>query len=91
MCYFHTVGTIDYSLGDVNGTGSQAGDGIITSQDVTRIQNYVANNVSLTPRQKKLANVDGSYNANGVDTITMKDVLCLQKYLAGLPVPAPNP
>ncbi len=84
MQYFRTIATMDYFLGDANKSGG------ITSQDVTKIQNYIAGNTTLDSRQKKLANVNGSYDANGNDTITMVDVNYLQRYLADLPVPVPN-
>ena len=80
MYYFRTIATMDYPLGDANKSGG------ITSQDATKIQNYIAGNTTLDSRQKKLANVNGSYDANGNDTITMADVLCIQKYLAGVPL-----
>ena len=59
-------------LGDVNG------DGKIDIDDVTETQKYVANMLSFTEEQQKVADVtnDGKINID--------DVTTLQKYIAGI-------
>lgn len=60
------------SLGDVNG------DGIISIDDATLIQKYLANMLDFTTEQAAAADVDNN------EDITIDDVTLIQKYLAGL-------
>jgi len=53
-------------------------DGRITEKDVTMIQEYVVNKITLTEEQKDRADVDGD------NLITAKDTTCVLQYIEGM-------